>query len=338
MIKDSVIAVLADFRSNNSSEDYILKTWKWVNLLPLGDIDSLSFSYRSSDVGQFGMNTPGYFCMDNFTTKDAPAVQTLTTGNVDPLICAGKTFNLAFTTTLNFNSGNVFNAQLSDSTGSFGNPLTVGTLAGVAGGNVAVTIPSGLKGGAYKLRVVASGPAMEGTASNAFAVGAKPVIASITGDSLVIHNTTATYKVDSNAGSAYVWSFTNGTGTSVTSKIDILWTTTGTTSLKVVETTAQGCVSDTASKDIIINLAIGLNSIAGALDASVYPNPVSSVLTVQLPSGLSRAFISVFDITGKMLMHAADAQTIDVSSLNKGIYMVVIEADGKSAVKRIIVE
>ncbi|MES2690487.1 MAG: DUF4465 domain-containing protein, partial [Bacteroidota bacterium] len=337
-IKDSVIAVLADFRSNNSSEDYILKTWKWVDLLPLGDIDSLSFSFRSSDVGQFGMNTPGYFCMDNFTTKDAPAVPTLTTGNVDPLICAGKTFNLAFTTTLNFNAGNVFNAQLSDSSGNFGTPVTVGTLSGVAGGSIAVTLPSNLKGGAYKLRVIASNPNTEGAASNTFMIGTKPVIASITGDSVVKQNTTTTHRVDSNAGSTYVWAFTNGTGTSVTSKISIQWTTAGTATLKVVETSAQGCVSDTASKNIIVDLAIGLNSIAGTLEASVYPNPVSSVLKVQLPAGLNECAISVYDITGKQVMKTANTQEINVSSLDRGIYMIAIEADGKSTVKRIIVE
>lgn len=337
-IKDSVIAVLADFRSNNGSEDYILKTWKWVNLLPLGDIDSLSFSFRSSDVGQFGMNTPAYFCMDNFTTKDALAVPMITTGNVDPAICAGKTFNLAFTTTVNLNAGNVFNAQLSDSSGNFGTPSIVGTLTAVAGGNIAVTIPAALKGGSYKLRVVASNPNTEGTSSNAFTIGAKPVIASISGDSSVMQNATTTYSVDSNTGSTYAWSFANGTGSSVTSKINIVWTTAGPTTIKVVETSALGCTSDTATKNIVVNLAIGLNSIAGKLDASVYPNPVSSVLTVQLPSGLSHSFISVSDITGKIVMQVADTQTIDVSKLDKGIYLVAIEADGKSTVKRIIVE
>ena len=64
---DSVNFYLAD--SGN-----IIKTWEWVNLLPLGHVDSLQFSLNSSDTaGGFGMNTPAYFCMDNFTTDQTDA-------------------------------------------------------------------------------------------------------------------------------------------------------------------------------------------------------------------------------------------------------------------------
>lgn len=337
-IKDSVIAVLADFRSANASEDYILKTWKWVDLLSLGDVDSLSFAFRSSDVGQFGMNTPGYFCMDNFTTKDALAVPLLTTGNVNPFICAGKTFDLSFTTNLDFNAGNVFTAQLSDSTGNFTAPSTVGTIAGVSSGNVSVTLPATLKGGSYKLRVIASDPGTESIAGNSFTIGAKPVIIGISGDTVVRENDKIIYTVPSNAGSGYVWSFTNGAGNSVTSSIEIEWNQVGNTQLKVVETSAQGCVSDTAFQNITINLSIGLNSIAGTLDATVYPNPASATVNVQLPSGLSHAVITVYDLTGKQVMKASGVESLDVSTWKKGVYMLAIEADGKSALKRIIVE
>ncbi|MCS6935348.1 MAG: DUF4465 domain-containing protein [Chitinophagales bacterium] len=61
---------LADFRSSNNSEDYILKGWQWVNLITLGEVDSLEFTLTSSDTGAFGMNTPAYFCMDNLVTLD----------------------------------------------------------------------------------------------------------------------------------------------------------------------------------------------------------------------------------------------------------------------------
>ncbi len=71
---DSVEAFLADFRSADNSKDTILKGWMWVNLLPLGDVDSIEFRLGSSDTGQFGMNTPGYFCMDNFSTYETESV------------------------------------------------------------------------------------------------------------------------------------------------------------------------------------------------------------------------------------------------------------------------
>lgn len=71
---DSVEIYLADFTSPDNSKDYILKTWQWVNLLPLGNVDSLSFQLSSSDTGMFGMNTPAFFNMDNFTTYETVSV------------------------------------------------------------------------------------------------------------------------------------------------------------------------------------------------------------------------------------------------------------------------
>jgi hypothetical protein len=63
---DTVNCFLADFRFTNNTQDYILKTWKWVDLSVLGNVDSLSFGLTSSDNGAYGINTPAYFCMDNF--------------------------------------------------------------------------------------------------------------------------------------------------------------------------------------------------------------------------------------------------------------------------------
>lgn len=69
-VSDSVNFYLADFRFSDNAQDYILDQWAWVNLTTLGNVDSLSFRLTSSDVGQFGMNTPAYFAIDNFTFND----------------------------------------------------------------------------------------------------------------------------------------------------------------------------------------------------------------------------------------------------------------------------
>jgi hypothetical protein len=61
---------LADYRDADSTKDYIVKDWTWVDLKALNDIDSLYMTFESSDTGQFGINTPTYFYMDNFTTRD----------------------------------------------------------------------------------------------------------------------------------------------------------------------------------------------------------------------------------------------------------------------------
>ena len=64
---NSVDFYLADFRFANNAQDYIVNTWEWVDLSPLGNVDSIVFSLTSSDTtGGFGMNTPNFFAFDDF--------------------------------------------------------------------------------------------------------------------------------------------------------------------------------------------------------------------------------------------------------------------------------
>lgn len=68
---ESVEFYLADYRGANSADDYIVRDWRWVNLQPLGNVDSLTFVLESTDTaGGFGMNNPAYFAIDNFITAD----------------------------------------------------------------------------------------------------------------------------------------------------------------------------------------------------------------------------------------------------------------------------
>ena len=69
---------LADYTYSINALDYILDTWKWIDLQPLGRISKLEFSLRSTDNSAWGMNTPGYFCIDNLNRQiptSAPAIQ-----------------------------------------------------------------------------------------------------------------------------------------------------------------------------------------------------------------------------------------------------------------------
>jgi hypothetical protein len=57
---------LADFRSTDSSKDYILTKWTNFDLTPLGKVVKIAFEFSSSDAGAYGINTPTYVCLDNF--------------------------------------------------------------------------------------------------------------------------------------------------------------------------------------------------------------------------------------------------------------------------------
>ena len=56
---------LADFRFDDNSLDYIVRDWTLIDLTSLGQVDEIRFRYESSDAGQFGINTPIYFAIDN---------------------------------------------------------------------------------------------------------------------------------------------------------------------------------------------------------------------------------------------------------------------------------
>jgi hypothetical protein len=76
----SVDFYLADYRSSNSAEDYIVKDWAWVDLRGLGSVSGLEFALSSSDVGKWGMNTPAYFAMDSLSAVPEPSSVALLCG------------------------------------------------------------------------------------------------------------------------------------------------------------------------------------------------------------------------------------------------------------------
>jgi hypothetical protein len=71
---DTIDFYLADYRFSDNSKDYLVNDWRWVDLSSLGSVKSIQIGMASSDNGKWGMNTPSYFCLDNFTVlpTDAP--------------------------------------------------------------------------------------------------------------------------------------------------------------------------------------------------------------------------------------------------------------------------
>ena len=51
--------------------------WDYVDLSSLGKVTKLSFSLSSTDNGDWGMNTPAYFCFDDFGAECPTGVQSV---------------------------------------------------------------------------------------------------------------------------------------------------------------------------------------------------------------------------------------------------------------------
>ncbi len=64
---------LADYRFTDVNKNFMLDTWQIVKFNQNETADSLSFTMESSDNGQFGMNTPAFFVMDNVTVALFPS-------------------------------------------------------------------------------------------------------------------------------------------------------------------------------------------------------------------------------------------------------------------------
>ena len=67
--------ILADFRSDDTTKHFLLDTWQFVGLT--ATTDSIHFELQSSDVGDFGINTPLYFALDKIAVVHTGSVNKL---------------------------------------------------------------------------------------------------------------------------------------------------------------------------------------------------------------------------------------------------------------------
>ena len=77
---------------------------------------------------------------------------------------------------------------------------------------------------------------------------------------------------------------------------------------------------------------------AMVLDMRIYPNPSNgSYVTIQTPvNGVK--YVEVFDITGKRLINTSlSADTLDVSSISSGLYLVKVTVEGQSKTSKLII-
>ena len=70
---------LADFRFEDNAQDYIVDDWVYVDLNDYPNYEHpgymMSMQVYSSDTGQFGINTPAYFCIDDLRWDMAGGVE-----------------------------------------------------------------------------------------------------------------------------------------------------------------------------------------------------------------------------------------------------------------------
>ncbi len=104
------------------------------------------------------------------TGELVPAANTITTGSVATTICPGAgatSIPFTYTNEASFTVNTIFTVQLSDATGSFVSPTTLGTVVGDASGSQSLsynfTTSNITAGTGYRIRVVSNMPAVDGS-------------------------------------------------------------------------------------------------------------------------------------------------------------------------------
>ncbi len=68
--------------------------------------------------------------------------------------------------------------------------------------------------------------------------------------------------------------------------------------------------------------ATGLNNINEALQISLNPNPVKNILNI---NGIKNALVSITDLSGRVILNQTINNSIDVSSLAAGTYILTVQ-------------
>ena len=164
---------------------------------------------------------------------------TITTSAVNSSNCVSASINVPYTIAGAYDDGNVFTAQLSNATGSFTSPVTIGSITSTKAGTINAVIPANTPpGSAYRIRVVANNPVVTGSDNGSnITINALPIITTGGGTICKGNSTTIT------AGGASTYSWSNGLGSgsskTVNPTTNITYTVTG--------TNTNGCINTSST-------------------------------------------------------------------------------------------
>lgn len=220
--------------SNTSSNYYYWNVPSTPSVLCLAKVTSATDTsvYDKSD---------GVFTISIYV----PNTNTIAVDSVTPVpFCKEETFTVYYTATGVYNAGNVFTAQLSDSSGNFSYPLAIGSSADTASGSIACVVPAYvLNASGYRIRVVASDLPTTGTDNGADLSISSPEFdfaASETIKYLPDGNVQFSFIGDTSDVASYSWSFGNGDSATVSNPAYV-YTQIGYYTVDLTVTDNNGC-------------------------------------------------------------------------------------------------
>jgi len=290
----------------------------------LGNVYLTGGTVSSSGVATSGAHqTSLNGSSDAFLVRIFDSLSILRVRNVRPY-CINDTFSLGQYITANgaMRAGNVFRAELSNATGAFNSPTTIGTAAISSAGNIFCTLPPGISGAGYKLRIVSTKPVMisdtvAAPISNIFPV---PVI---TRNGGIL--STGTF-------SAYQW-YKNGV--LITSATSASYKPTVNGPYTVTVTSAGGCKGTSTVYNMV---SVGIAGLSTLGDVNVYPNPTYDQLNIDgAAAGTQLVITSLVGQQVAELILQSGPQVLSISHAPAGVYMLTLrDREGGRKVIRIL--
>ena len=157
----------------------------------------------------------------------------------------------------------------------------------------------------------------------------------IRGDVIIIDNEpTYYYGTDLQMDVQYMWKAINGNILSGqgTNLVEVKWLSNGTGILNCIVYDNQMKCSD--SSKYTVNISTGINNVKNA-NIKIYPNPTNNIINFEGLTKNENNTIQIFDVQGKLVIikTITEKGTIDLSELNKGVYVIKIGEVAQRIVK-----
>lgn len=91
----------------------------------------------------------------------------------------------------------------------------------------------------------------------------------------------------------------------------------------------------TASTTISVNKSALQN---GLENVKIYPNPANNLLNIELPDKTANFIFEITNVSGRTLLKVNNQAKVDVSALERGVYIGVLKVGDQTLVKNILIE
>jgi hypothetical protein len=254
-----------------------------------------------------------------------------------------------FSTSAAFNNGNTFTAQLSDASGSFGNPLTIGSISATGSGTINGVIPNNVASGSgYRIRVTGSDPVVAGSDNgNDIFINQYENSISPANTQMILVNASGNFLtvLESQNSISREWLYSTISGSNYTSfspaetlpSYTPYFTQAG--NYYVVCASTNQYNDEVVSNEVEIQVSIG-TGIDGKADIVNIWNIHQNLKVDLTNSVMKNPEISIIDFSGKVLYHktliSSDLNNINLN-LSSGIFIVKISDGNNLLTKRIAI-